>query len=83
MSDEFNTNGAPDSNLWLYDTARGPFNDGWGNSELEFYSSRPANVKVENGNLEITARQASYMGSQYTSARITPRGKFAQAYGRY
>ena len=83
MSDEFNTDGAPDSNLWSYDTARGPFNDGWGNNELEYYTSRPSNVKVENGNLEITANQESYMGAQYTSARIITRGKFEQAYGRF
>ena len=33
MSDEFNTDGVPDSKLWSYDSARGPFNDGWGNNE--------------------------------------------------
>lgn len=82
-SDEFNTNGAPDNSLWSYDIGNGPFNDGWGNNELQYYSSRPSNVKVENGNLEITARQENYMGSQYTSARIITRDKFSQAYGRY
>ncbi len=82
-SDEFNTNGAPDATLWSYEIGKGAFNDGWGNNELQYYTNRPSNVMVNNGNLEITARQESFMGSQYTSGRIITRGKFEKAYGRY
>ena len=82
-SDEFDTGTAPDNLLWSYEIGKGPFNDGWGNNELEYYTSRPSNVKVANGNLELIAQKENYMGSQYTSARILTRGKFEQAYGRY
>jgi beta-glucanase (GH16 family) len=40
------------------------------------------NVKVENGYLLITAKE-SYNGSSYTSARLTTKGLFDQAYGRF
>ncbi|MBP8114035.1 MAG: glycoside hydrolase family 16 protein [Chitinophagaceae bacterium] len=83
ISDEFSIDGAPAAALWSYEIGRGPFNDGWGNNELEYYTSRPNNVKVVNGNLELTAIKESYLGSQYTSGRIITRGKFEQAYGRY
>lgn len=81
MQDEFDVNGAPSSDLWGYDIGTG--SNGWGNNELEYYTSRPENVKVENGMLKITARQESYLGSSYTSARILTKGKFAQKYGRF
>ena len=42
---------------------------GWGNSELEYYTNRPENATIDNGNLLIIARQESYGGSNYTSAR--------------
>lgn len=83
MSDEFNTDGAPDNKLWAYDSARGPFNDGWGNNELEYYTKRPENVKVQEGMLVITAKQESYKGAQYTSGRLITKGNFENTYGRY
>src|ERR1700712_3149566 len=47
-SDEFNYTGLPDSSKWTYDVG----GDGWGNHELEFYTSkRQENARVENGNL--------------------------------
>ena len=56
----------------------------WGNQQLEFDTDRPENVSVDgNGNLAITARRESFSGSPYTSARITTKGKFDQAYGRF
>ncbi len=81
MQDEFDTNGAPNSAIWGYDIGTG--SNGWGNNELQYYTSRPENVTVQNGNLVITARKESYQGSAYTSARLLTKGKFEQAYGRF
>ncbi len=80
MSEEFDVNGAPDSNMWSYNIGTG--SNGWGNNELQYYTSRPQNVKVENGMLKITAQSELYLGSSYTSARILTKGKFEQKYGR-
>jgi beta-glucanase (GH16 family) len=83
-SDEFNDD-TIDPNKWTYDTSNGVTvgNPGWGNNELEYYTSRPENVKVENGKLVITAIKENYEGFQYTSARIKTKGKFSQTYGKY
>lgn len=85
MSDEFNVDGAPDSNLWTYDIGDGSSEGipGWGNNELQYYTDRPENVTVENGFLLITAREESFQGSSYTSARLKTEGLFEQAYGRF
>jgi len=81
MSDEFSTAGVPDPTIWDYNIGTGQ--DGWGNNELQYYTDRPENIKVEDGNLKFTIRQESYEGSNYTSARILTRGKFEQQYGRF
>lgn len=80
MSEEFDVNGAPNSNLWGYNIGTG--NNGWGNNELQYYTDRPENIVVEDGMLKITALNQLYMGSSYTSARILTKGKFEQKYGR-
>lgn len=80
MQEEFDTNGAPNPSMWSYNIGTGT--NGWGNNELQYYTARPENVVVENGNLKITARQELYLGSSYTSARILTKGKFEQKYGR-
>jgi beta-glucanase (GH16 family) len=85
-SDEFNgANGsAPDSTKWTYDIG----GNGWGNRELEYYTSRPQNVEVRNGNLVITATRETYTGADgitrnYTSARVKTQGLFSQQYGKF
>jgi beta-glucanase (GH16 family) len=83
-SDEFTgaANESPDATKWAFDIGRGA--NGWGNDELQFYTNRPSNVSLDGkGNLVITARQESYFGAPFTSARVKTQGKFAQAYGRY
>ena len=77
-SDEFNTDGVPDTSKWGYDLGSG----GWGNNELEYYTNSSNNVKVTNGNLVITAIKQSFNGSDYTSARLLTKNKFSFAYGR-
>lgn len=79
FSDEFNTDGAPDPNKWGYNIGTG--DNGWGNQELEYYTNRPENVKVENGVLKINAIRENYMGSSFTSARLLSKGKFDFTYG--
>lgn len=70
----------PDATKWEYDIGRGPDNDGWGNLELQTYTDKPENVSLDGeGNLLITARSAG----TFTSGRITTKGKFEQAYGRF
>ena len=55
-------------NVWDYEIGTGV--DGWGNQELQYYTDRPENIKVEDGKLIITAKQESFEGSGYSSARI-------------
>ena len=81
MQDEFDVAGVPNSAIWSFDIGTG--NNGWGNSELEYYTKRPENIIVKDGMLQITAKKEAYLGSQYTSARILTKGLFAQKYGRF
>jgi len=83
MSDEFDVEGAPDSEIWNFDTGIGPNSDGWGNNELQYYTNRSENVTVQNGLLIISAIEEDYMGASFTSARLLTKGKFTQAYGRF
>jgi beta-glucanase (GH16 family) len=80
FSDEFNTNGAPDPAKWGYDIGTG--SGGWGNNELQYYTSRPENVIVQGGVLKINALKESYLGSAYTSARLLSKSKYSFKYGR-
>jgi beta-glucanase (GH16 family) len=77
-SDEFDTPGSPDPSKWGYDLGAG----GWGNNELEYYTSRPDNATVSNGTLKIIAKKESYNGSAYTSARMLSKGLFSFQYGK-
>ncbi len=80
-SDEFNTDGAPNTNNWNYDIGNG--NNGWGNNELQYYTDRTNNVTVAGGFLKITAKKETYQGSEYTSARLKTESKFDFKYGRF
>jgi len=80
-SDEFNgsAGAAPDSSKWTYDVG----GNGWGNSELEYYTSGNANASMDGtGNLAITAKSQSMSGMNYTSARIKTLGIASWTYGR-
>jgi len=84
-SDEFNGSAgeSPDAEKWIFDIGNGPNSDGWGNSELQYYTDRTTNASLDgNGNLAITAKSEVYSGSAFTSARIKTFGLFEQAYGR-
>jgi beta-glucanase (GH16 family) len=51
------------------------------NGELQAYTSRTSNVRIENGLLVLTARQENYDGKKYTSARLNTYGGFEFTYG--
>lgn len=69
---------SPDNSKWAYDIG----NNGWGNNEWEYYTSRTNNVRIENNQLVIEAKQENYLGSSYTSARLKTQGKAFWTYGR-
>jgi beta-glucanase (GH16 family) len=84
-SDEFSTphGSSPDPTKWTYDLG----GKGWGNHELESYTNRKENARIEKGNLVITAQKETYTGGDgvtrdYTSARLKTQGLFTQTYGR-
>jgi beta-glucanase (GH16 family) len=79
-SDEFTqANGtSPDSSKWTNDIGGG----GWGNGELQYYTARTNNARIENGQLVIEAKAENYNGSSYTSARLLTQNKWAWTYGR-
>jgi beta-glucanase (GH16 family) len=77
-SDEFDTPGSPNPANWTYDMGAG----GWGNNELEYYTSRQDNAIISNGTLKIIAKKETYLGSAYTSARLLSKGLFSFQYGK-
>jgi beta-glucanase (GH16 family) len=56
---------------------------GWGNGELQSYTARPENARVEGGMLRIRAAREEHDGSPFTSARLKTKGRFAKTYGRF
>ena len=76
-SDEFDGN-ALDENTWSYNTG----GNGWGNNEKQYYTTRPENIRVQNGMLEIEARKEQYENNEYTSARIMSKNKKTFTYGK-
>jgi beta-glucanase (GH16 family) len=84
-SDEFNQadGSSPDPTKWGFDIGGG----GYGNNELESYTSRTNNARIQGGQLVIEADQENYTGPDniprnYTSARMLTKGKWSWTYGR-
>lgn len=86
-SDEFDgpAGTPPDRAAWLYEIGGG----GWGNQERQFYTDYPENVALDgNGSLLITARSSDgslachYGPCEYTSGRLTTKGRHEFKYGR-
>lgn len=78
-SDEFSGN-ALDLNAWNQEIGNGT--NGWGNNELEYYTSSTKNSFVSNGNLVIEARKEPISGFTYSSARLTTQNKKTFTFGR-
>jgi len=75
---------AVDSSKWYFDVG----GKGWGNNELETYTSRTENAHLDGGLLVIKALKENFTGPDkvirnYTSARLLTKNKFSQAYGRF
>lgn len=84
--DEFDGSGSINTDLWSFDIGTGEEifgQPGWGNNERQYYTDRSENITIEDGMLHITAREESFQGSNYTSAKILTRGKFETTFGRF
>ncbi len=69
----------PDAANWRFDLGTD-----WGNAQLEYDTDRPENASLDgNGHLAIVARQESFQGRSYTSARLTTLGLHDQREGRF
>ncbi len=81
-SEEFDTGPSLDSSVWSYDLGDGCASGicGWGNNEFQLYTSDPANVRVDGGELIIIALKQGPSGP-FTSARIKTQNKLAIQYG--
>ncbi len=78
--DEFEYEGLPDANKWLFEEG----GHGWGNGESQYYTDGDTdNAYVSNGVLTITAIKESYAGNEYTSARINSTNEGNWTYGRF
>ena len=68
---------------WSFENGDGcPGLCGWGNNELEYYTSRPENLFFQDGKMIIEARKENYAGKSYTSSKILTRGKKVFKYAR-
>jgi beta-glucanase (GH16 family) len=79
-SDEFDGEGI-DPERWVHATGGW----GWGNAELQYYTDRPENSRLEDGMLVIEARREEkrVQGREYTSARLKTQDLHAWTYGRF
>ncbi|KQV46789.1 glycosyl hydrolase family 16 [Duganella sp. Root198D2] len=77
-ADEFEGD-ALDTRKWVAEVA----GHGYGNNEMQFYTARRQNLRVEDGKLVIEARKEAYRGKQYTSARLKTAGLMERQYGRF
>jgi beta-glucanase (GH16 family) len=77
-SDEFEGNGLPDPSKWGYDVG----GSGWGNNELQYYTSTANNVNVNEGLLIITAKKETFQEKSYTSSRLVSKNGAEMLYGR-
>lgn len=84
-NDEFETStlGLPDSTKWLVSQETGHPS----NNELQYYTNRTQNIRIENGILIFQAHKENFTGPNgasraYTSARISTTGLFTVQYGR-
>ena len=74
-ADEFNGTSVNAAD-WNFETGGG----GWGNNEKQYYQA--ANATVTNGTLIITAKKQRVKANNYTSARMTTKGKREFLYGK-
>ncbi|MEY2964040.1 MAG: hypothetical protein RL754_1301 [Bacteroidota bacterium] len=82
-SDEFNSAGAIDSNLWFAQHQL-PISGSWYNGEIQHYTNRDTNAYSDGSVLRLSAYKETFTDQghtkDYTSARLN--SKFAFTYGR-
>lgn len=76
FADEFEVPGPPDPARWDYQ-----LDMRYRDSDAQF-TDRPANVRVEDGQLVIEARREEAQGRRYTSAELVTLDRFTFCYGR-
>lgn len=82
FADEFNgaAGELPDSEKWSFDVG----GDGFGNNQLEFNTDLATNAAHDGiGNLVMTAREESFNGNDFTSARLYTKDLFEQENGLF
>jgi beta-glucanase (GH16 family) len=72
-----------DAQTWTYDVGNGCDIDlcDWGNSEMQYYTSRQENARTDKGHLVIEARREAHNGKSFTSARLKTEGRMQFKYG--
>lgn len=76
-ADEFESNVINTDN-WNYEIG----GNGWGNQELQYYTDRADNSFIRDGKLVIKAKKEEYENRNFTSARLTTKGKAFVKYGK-
>lgn len=77
--DDFDYEGCPDQSKWTFEVG----NHQWPNRELQAYTNRETNVFIKDGNLVIRAVKEQDGEREYTSTKITTKGKKSWTYGYY
>ncbi|WP_350286450.1 glycoside hydrolase family 16 protein [uncultured Croceitalea sp.] len=82
-ADEFDGNGAIDTDKWFHQTQLPPGGSWWGGL-IQHYTDRIGNTYVKDGYLHLVAKKEAYKDQgvlkQYTAARLN--SKFAFTYGK-
>ena len=82
-SDEFDGNSI-DNTKWAFQNGDGcPSLCGWGNGELQTYTSNSKNIKVENGLLTMTVVKETVGQASFTSSKLRTLGLHSWTYGRF
>ena len=72
-----------DPGKWSFQTGDGcPERCGWGNNELQYYTDKKENARLENGYLIIEARKESVGTRSYSSAKLVTRHKADWKHGK-
>lgn len=81
-SDDFNQD-ALDTTKWTAIIGDGcPYNCGFGNNELQYYTNHPTNLKVSKGSVKLIATNDSLGNRAYSSVKLVTKSKGDWKYGR-
>jgi len=81
-SDEFEKSNEINTRYWVYDLGNGcPDLCGWGNNELQCYTSENKNVRIENGTLVLEVHKDETTECAYSSTKLVSRGLKSMQYG--